>query len=335
MPVIIERRFAPRGLDRAWSPNRVHIGLVNNMPDTALEATERQYIALLEAAASDVLVHLHLYSLPEIQRSDRAAQHCKGLYRGIDAMWPAPLDALIVTGAEPLAGDLREEPYWRSLTAIVDWAQDNTVSTIFSCLAAHAAVLHLDGIARRPLAKKIFGVFEEEIAAEHPLTTGLSDLSAPHSRWNELREPDLTAKGYSVLTRSDEAGVGLFVKKRESLLIFVQGHPEYEAETLLREYRRDIGRYLRQERRTYPERPRHYFDARARERVIAYRKRASLRRERDLLAEFPIFELRRAVRHSWRPGAVAFYRNWLHFIDSGKPLRLAARILKRSGVAMR
>jgi homoserine O-succinyltransferase len=335
MPLIVERRSTPRGVDRGWAPNRIHIGLINNMPDAALEATERQFIGLLEAAAKNVLVHLHLYSLPEIRRGDRATAHTKGFYRGIDSMWHAPLDALIITGAEPKAPDLRQEPYWRSLIQVVDWARDNTISTIFSCLAAHAAVLHLDGIARRPLAKKLFGVFEEEIAEEHVLTAGLSELSAPHSRWNELREPDLVTAGYSVLTRSDEAGVGLFAKKRDSLLIFVHGHPEYEAETLLREYRRDIGRYLREERQTYPEWPRHYLDASARQRVDAYRKRATSRRDHDLLAEFPIFELRRAVRHSWRPGAVAFYRNWLRLLDDGKPLRLAARILKRAGATTR
>jgi homoserine O-succinyltransferase len=335
MPLIVERRSVPRGADRGWAPNRIHIGLVNNMPDQALEATERQFIAVLEAAAKNVLVHLHFYGLPDIRRGDRAAAHAKGLYRGIDSLWHAPLDALIVTGAEPKTHDLREEPYWRSLTQVVDWARENTISTIFSCLAAHAAVLHLDGIARRPLAKKMFGVFEEEIAEDHLLTAGLSDLTVPHSRWNELREADLAAGGYSVLTRSDEAGVGLFAKKRDSLLIFVQGHPEYEAETLLREYRRDIGRYLRQERQTYPERPRHYLEAPARQRVDAYRKRAALRRDHDLLTEFPIFELRRAVRHSWRPGAVAFYRNWLRLLDDGKPLRLAARILKHTRVGTR
>ncbi len=335
MPVLIERRRKPRKLGVDWALNRIDIGLVNNMPDTALEATERQFVALLEEAAQDVQVHLHLYSLPEIQRGDRVAQHMKKLYRHVDALSHTPLDAMIVTGAEPQARDLREEPYWRSLTRVVDWAGENTVSTIFSCLAAHAAVLHLDGIARRPLPKKLFGVFEEEIAEEHKLTAGLSEVTAPHSRWNELRERDLAAKGYSVLTRSDEAGVGLFAKGNNSLFLFVQGHPEYEAETLLREYRRDIGRYLRQERTTYPERPRHYLDARARDRVAAYRKRALINRDRELLTEFPIFELRRTVRHSWRPDAIALYRNWLSIVNKGKPVRIAARILKQAGVAMR
>ena len=335
MPILIERRRKPRKLGVDWALNRIDIGLINNMPDTALEATERQYLALLGDAAQDVQVHLHLFTLPEIRRGERVAQHMKKLYRQADALAHTPLDALIVTGAEPQAGDLREEPYWRSLTRVVDWASDNTVSTIFSCLAAHAAVLHLDGIARRPLPKKLFGVFEEEIALEHRLTAGLSEVAAPHSRWNELRERELVANDYTVLTRSDEAGVGVFAKEGNSLFLFVQGHPEYEAETLLREYRRDIGRYLREERPTYPERPRHYLDARARDRVLAYRKRALIRRDRDLLSEFPIFELRRTVRHSWRPDAIALYRNWLGIIDKGKPVRIAARILKQAGVAMR
>jgi homoserine O-succinyltransferase len=335
MPVIVERRSDGRKIDLLPSANRIDIGLVNNMPDTALEATERQYIALLEEASQDVRVHLSLFTLPEIRRGERVAAHSKALYRSVDALWHTPLDALIVTGTEPLAHDLREEPYWRTMTQIVDWAQDNTISTIFSCLAAHAAVLHLDGVARHPLSRKLFGVFTEQVADQHPLTAGLQEIATPHSRWNELRERDLSVRGYSILTHSEEAGLGLFVKKHDSLLIFVQGHPEYEAETLLREYRRDIGRYLRGERETYPEGPRHYFDARARERVTAYRKRAVCERERELLAEFPIFELRRAVQHSWHPAAVALYRNWLNIIDAGKPLRLASRILKRSGVALR
>ena len=45
----------------------------------------------------------------------------------------------------------------------------------------------------------------------------------------------------------------LFVKKKEkSLFVHFQGHPEYGAQTLLKEYRRDIKRFLRGERETYP-----------------------------------------------------------------------------------
>lgn len=335
MPVTVERRRRPRRLGRGWSPDRLDIGLVNNMPDSALEATERQYTALLNAAAPELPIHLHLFTLPEIERGDRVAAHVDRLYRPVGAVFQNHLDALIVTGAEPVASDLREEPYWLSLAQLVDWAQDNTASTIFSCLAAHAAVLRLDGIARRPLPKKLFGVFPEEVATAHPLTAGLDTLPVPHSRWNELRRNDLVARGYKVLTHSDEAGAGLFAKKSGSLLVFVQGHPEYETETLLREYRRDLGRYLRGERPTLPEPPLHYFDDRARACLAAYAERAAARPGRDLLAEFPIYELRRTVRPTWQAGAVALYRNWLSLLGERKRLRRAARLLDMDSIAAR
>src|SRR5947208_1953739 len=85
-------------------------------------------------------------------------------------------------------------------------------------------------------------------------------IEMPHSRWNEIPEEALLACGYRVLTRSADAGVDAFVKERKSLFVFFQGHPEYDATTLLLEYRRDIGRYLRRERETYPAMPQGYFD---------------------------------------------------------------------------
>ena len=69
------------------------------------------------------------------------------------------LDALIITGAQPQADRLSNEPYWEELVEIIDWAKTNTASTILSCLAAHAGVLHLDGVERRPLPEKCTGVF--------------------------------------------------------------------------------------------------------------------------------------------------------------------------------
>jgi homoserine O-succinyltransferase len=333
MPVTIDRLTPARPTEDIHSADSIEIGLLNNMPDSALEATERQFTALIEQAAESLRVRLRLFAMPQIRRADRAAERIKALYAPVDTIWHSHLDAFIVTGAEPVAPDLREEPYWNALTRVIDWANENTVSTIFSCLAAHAAVLHIDGIARRPLSKKRFGIYPECVVADHVLTRGMGALPTPHSRWNELREKDLAGAGYDVLTRSEEAGVGLFTKQRDALFLFFQGHPEYEAESLLREYRRDIGRYLRGERPTYPGRPLHYFDHRARDKVALFKKRAVGRREKDMLNEFPIFELRRTVKDSWRPGAVAIYRNWLRFIGSGKPERLAARPTERKRAA--
>ena len=77
---------------------------------------------------------------------------------------------MIVTGAEPIAATLPDEPYWNDLTDVIDWAETNTRSAIWSCLAAHAAVLHLDGIERQRLERKCSGVYDCRKVADDWLT---------------------------------------------------------------------------------------------------------------------------------------------------------------------
>jgi len=215
MPVRAERPSTTRPLPGGDAPdaNRIEVALVNNMPDVALKATERQFVALLGATAGNLDVRLSFYALPEVPRTDWGRRYVENAYASIDALWSSRLDGLIVTGTEPQAPNLQDEPYWDSLTRLVDWAEQNTHSTVWSCLAAHAAVLYLDGIERRPLGDKRFGVFECARVADHPLTAGApARVPMPHSRWNELPADDLTRRGCRVLTRSDEAGVDMFVK---------------------------------------------------------------------------------------------------------------------------
>jgi homoserine O-succinyltransferase len=228
------------------------------MPDSALEDTERQFSDLLGAAARDIPVCLKFYSLPGIARSDRVQEHLSRTYFAIDDLWRDQFDGVIITGTEPCQPDLRSEPYWFNLVDIFDWVERNTASVVLSCLAAHAGVLYADGVDRHALSDKRFGVFDEQRVCDHALTRGgRAVMRFPHSRWNELQENVLTSAGYVVLTKSAEAGVNLFVKKkRQSLFVHFQGHPEYGVQTLLKEYRRDIVRFLRHERETYPSMPR-------------------------------------------------------------------------------
>jgi homoserine O-succinyltransferase len=102
-------------------------------------------------------------------------------------------------------------------------------------------VLRRDKIVRRRQPIKLPGVFEAEAVASHELVEGFgARTSIPHSRYNGLDEGELAAKGYVMLTRSREGGVDMFVLEEESLSVFLQGHPEYDADTLAREYRRDV-----------------------------------------------------------------------------------------------
>ena len=194
-----------------------------------------------------------------------------------------------MTGTEPRQPDLRQEPYWPALTDVLDWAERNTVSTILSCLAAHAGVLHSDGILRQPLDDKQFGVFESSKVCDARTNPARPrSLRFPHSRWNEVRESSLSACGYSVLTKSALAGVDLFaMRKKKSLFVHFQGHPEYGTRTLLKEYRRDIKRFLRQERETYPTTPHGYFDDAAAELLAEFKEAALAHPREEQLAFFP------------------------------------------------
>jgi homoserine O-succinyltransferase/O-acetyltransferase len=324
MPIVIEQGaaasgFLPAGATRV-APNasrrgHIAIGIVNNMPDAALESTERQFIGLLAAAAGKTPVRVRLFALPGVPRGEAAQRHIAGNYAGIEELWDRELDGLIVTGTEP-RGALTGEPYWPAFTRLVDWAEANTVSSIWSCLAAHAAVLHLDGIDRVPFPDKCFGIFQCRRIADHALTAASEpEWQVPHSRWNGLPEEALAASGYGVLSRADEIGVDMFVKELRSLFVFLQGHPEYEPSTLAREYRRDVGRYLRGERDTYPAQPQHYFDVATSRALELFRDQAIIGRAEDrneeLLKSFPAISIRTQVADAARASAVWFYRNWL------------------------
>jgi homoserine O-succinyltransferase len=304
----------------------IHIGLVNNMPDSALEATERQFRTLLCDAAHGISVHLSLFALPEVPRSEKARRRIGECYSSIGALWDIHLDGLIVTGAEPVARNLTEEPFWPSLAQLIDWAEHNTHSSVWSCLAAHAAVLRIDGIGRRPLSDKLFGVFECAKRSDHLLADQIPfRFCMPHSRWNDIPEDALSASDYRILTRLENGVVDTFVKQRKTLFVFFQGHPEYDADSLLLEYRRDIRRFLNGEREFYPSMPQGYFDEDTATEWTMLRRLAAAERCEQSLANFRSSLQVAKVKSTWRLEAVRFYRNWLHYLSEQKDMRLDSR----------
>src|ERR1039457_4050110 len=295
MPLIVEGgRVPPRwAMEASYRPaasaaaSRINIALINNMPDAALEDTELHFFDLLDDASGDLPIYLKLYSLTGIPRADRGQRHLNSFYDGLDELWQNQFDGVIITGTEPREPNRQNEPYWRVLADVFDWAERNTLSTILSCLAAHASVLHSDGISRHRLPDKQFGVFTFAKPGNHQLTAGTEELVRfPHSRWNEVQADALTDSGYLVLTQSGDGGVDTFVKrKRQSLFVHFQGHPEYGAATLLKEYRRDIRRFLKKERETYPAMPKGYFGAAGEILATEFRKGLVADRFSDRLAD--------------------------------------------------
>jgi homoserine O-succinyltransferase/O-acetyltransferase len=295
------------------------IGLLNNMPDPALEATELQFGALLGAAAGPLTVRLRCSSLPELTRGPLARERIDSSYWPLDELLAEPPDALIVTGTEPRSPELEKEPYWERLVGLIEWAEARTASTIWSCLAAHAVAQALHGVRRQRLPQKRFGVFEHRLRTRHALLDSVrAPLLTPHSRWNELPVEAIEAAGFSVLSFSEETGADLFLRASRSLFVCFQGHPEYESATLLKEYRRDVGRYLRSEQPAWPTLPHGYFGPEALQLIETFRRRAQSARDPELLSEFPMAAIAAGLEARWQPAAVMIYRNWLKYVATAK-----------------
>ena len=291
---------------------RLRVELVNNMPDSAVLATQRQFIRLLEEGAGAFDVALGLMTLSTVERSAEARREMAELYRSPAGFSAAPPDAIIVTGAEPRAAELDEEPYWRELTNLFDAARARAQATLASCLAAHALVLHRDRVRRRRSPVKWSGLYRTEIASSHPLADGLMPGFTPHSRWNGLDEAELVAKGYLVLTRAGEAGVDMFVKDEDHLALFFQGHPEYDADTLAREYRRDVSRALNGAPAPAP--PANYYDAETERRLRAHVAGMIAGREAPTMPQYAMV----GPAPEWRARGARAIGNWLAAVAARK-----------------
>lgn len=263
-----------------WSPDRdagspaIEVALVNNMPDAAFEDAEAQFCGLLAAAAGERPVAVRLFSLRDADRGEPVRRHMAGGYESLAGLACRPPDALIVTGSEPRRASLRDDPLWDGLSGLVRWSVRSTTSAMFCCLAAHTALLDQAGVDRHRLPAKASGVYRQTVRRGHPLTAGLGSVACPHSRLNDVSAAQVEAAGYAVLLASRDAGWTVAAADGPCLTVLVQGHPEYSPTTLLREHRRDVGRYLAGQRPDFPAPPAGYLDAAGEALIESFRRQA-------------------------------------------------------------
>jgi homoserine O-succinyltransferase len=70
----------PAATAHSRSNRSISIGLINNMSDGAIGATERQFLSLLDSASDGIEIRLSLYSLPGVPRSESGARYVKNFY---------------------------------------------------------------------------------------------------------------------------------------------------------------------------------------------------------------------------------------------------------------
>ena len=118
----------------------LHIGLLNMMPDAALEATERQFFRLVGHSNQIAQFYMHPFSLSSIKRGPKASEHLRAYYKTFEEIKSQGLDALIISGANVSHADLQRAPFYEQLKEVVDWSYENVTSTLCSCLATHAVL---------------------------------------------------------------------------------------------------------------------------------------------------------------------------------------------------
>ena len=64
----------------------LHVGLLNMMPDAALEATERQFYRLVGASNPIAQFYMHPFTLPALPRGEAAQAHIAQYYESFDAI---------------------------------------------------------------------------------------------------------------------------------------------------------------------------------------------------------------------------------------------------------
>ncbi|MBK1646387.1 homoserine O-succinyltransferase [Thiocapsa imhoffii] len=305
--------------DRALAQDirELHIGLLNMMPDAALAATERQFFRLIGQSNQIAQFYVHPFTLAELPRSAISREYIERYYEPFAKIREEGLDALVITGANVVGPDLSTQPFWEPLIEVVDWAYQQVCSTLCSCLATHAVLQFRYGQRRRPLSQKRWGVYVHRVVERnHPLVSTVNTrFDVPHSRFNQIDRAQFEAAGLHVLAESDEAGVHLAVSPDGFRQIFLQGHPEYDMISLLKEYKREVNRFAAGERATYPPVPEHYFGPQALAILDEHRVQLldAMDQGRDRPA-FPEQHLTRQLDNTWHDSAEGVIGNWMGLI---------------------
>ena len=220
----------------------LNVLILNLMPTKIV--TETQILRKLSNTPLQIQVELLQTASYRSQHTD--SNHLDSFYTTFEQVREKRYDGLIITGAPVENLDFSQVDYWDELCAIMEWSKTHVHSTLHICWGAQAGLYYHYGVEKRTLPKKLFGVYDHKVLKpSSPLFRGFDDVfAAPNSRYTEVWEEDiLRVPELELIAKGDESGVFL-VKSTDSRHFFVMGHPEYDPDTLAREYFRDVKKGL-------------------------------------------------------------------------------------------
>ena len=266
----------------------LQIALLNLMPEKI--KTETQLLRVL--GATPLQIEMTLLRPASYESRNTPQEHLTSFYSTWQQVRQRRFDALIVTGAPVEHLPFESVAYWPELTAILDWTRTHVYSSLFICWGAQAALHHFHGLPKYDVGTKRFGVFRHRLLKPfEPLTAGFDDFFfVPVSRYTEVRHADVVrVPELDILVESDDSGLCL-LQDVATRRIYMFNHLEYDAETLLAEYRRDRGAGLE------PALPFNYF---------------------------PEDDPELAPRMTWRAHRNLLFGNWINIVYQGTPYDLA------------
>lgn len=254
------------------------IVILNLMPTKIV--TETQLLRLL--GNSPLQVDIELLQMATHQSKNTSSRHLTTFYKTFADIKDHSFDGMIITGAPVETLEFEEVDYWPELCEIMEWSKHNVYSTMHICWGAQAGLYYHYGIPKYPMDEKLSGIFQHRVLnPNYPLMRGFDDrFVMPHSRFTTVnREDILNFPKLEVLATSRLAGVAVVCKKN-GRQFYVMGHPEYDRDTLAKEYFRDVNKGL------HPQVPFNYFP------------------ENDPAATPPL---------TWRSNASMLFTNWLNY----------------------
>ena len=216
--------------------------IVNIMPTKIV--TETQLLRLLYN--TPLQIEVDWLCMESHNSKNTPQEHLMEFYKTFNEIKDNKYDGLIVTGAPVEKMKFEDVDYWDELTKIFDWANTHVFSSFFICWASQAALYYYHGVEKYELEEKLTGVYQHhtnEKKMKRKILRGFDfQFYAPHSRHTAVRQEDIEKiDSLDILATSKDAGVYL-VAEKDGSRFFVTGHPEYDPDTLDKEYHRDLAK---------------------------------------------------------------------------------------------
>lgn len=249
--------------------------------------TETQFARVL--GNTPLQIDLELIAPSAHNSKNTPAEHMLAFYKTFEDVKDNFYDGLIITGAPVEHLAFEDVDYWPELCEIMKWSRTHVYSTLHICWGAQAGLYYHYGIPKVAMEKKLSGIYRHTLESRNTmLFRGFDDtFSVPHSRYTTIeREAVEKIPGLRIMASSENAGI-YAVADEKGRQIFLLGHAEYDADTLKKEYLRDVKAGIN------PHIPENYF---------------------------PDNDPEKEPVTSWRSSAHLLYGNWInYYVYQGTP----------------